>query len=214
MKNLTLYHYVHCPFCLRVRFALGYLKISYDSIVLPYNEEKIPVALTGKKMLPIIVFDKQSKNESLDIIAMIDKKNQLHGHHYFERQDSVDKKLNSLGENIHNLAMPYWIWTPEFDENSRRYFQDKKEMKRGPFKNLVKNSPQFFEKLHFELHDFEKNIDIYYQSQFLTLTDILFASHLWGLFIVPEFQFSPKVYNYLMNIKTICNFNYHEDLWR
>ena len=54
---MKLYHYVHCPFCVRVRMGLGYLGINFESIVLAYDDEKTPVKLTGKKMLPILVSD-------------------------------------------------------------------------------------------------------------------------------------------------------------
>ena len=68
----TLYHYIHCPFCLRVRMAYGFFKIPYKSIVLDYSEEKIPIDLCGKKMLPIASFpDGKLLNESLDIIKEI-----------------------------------------------------------------------------------------------------------------------------------------------
>ena len=54
MATIQLYHYVHCPFCVRVRMALGHLKIPYESIVLPYDEEEIPLEMCQKKMLPIL----------------------------------------------------------------------------------------------------------------------------------------------------------------
>ena len=46
-----------------------------------------------------------------------------------------------------NLAMPYWIWTPEFTENSRKYFLEKKGKKRGPFHLLAQKRHQFLEVL-------------------------------------------------------------------
>ena len=54
----------------------------------------------------------------------------------------------------------------------------------------------------------------YYKSDKLTINDIAIASHLWGMYIVPEFQFSDRMNTYLMNIKSKCNFNYHEDYWK
>ena len=48
----------------------------------------------------------------------------------------------------------------------------------------------------------------------LTLNDILIGSHLWGMYIFPEFQFSPKIHNYLQSIKLKCHFEYHSDYWK
>ncbi len=207
MKTI-LYHYVHCPFCLRVRFALGYLELDYVSKVLPYSDEKTPVELAGEKMLPILSWKGMAHNESLDIIKLIDEDNKLN---WSLVNNDLEILLSKLGKNIHSLAMPYWIYTPEFSEKDRLYFQKKKEVSRGPFKKLVKDQNIFLEGLGITLNELEKNLKPFYQSEFLTLADIMIASHLWGLYIVPEFQFSPALHNYLQTIKKICYFNYHQD---
>ena len=127
--ELKLYHYVHCPFCLRVRMALGYLGYTYNSVVVPYDDEKTPVNLTGVKMLPILVLDNKPINESLDIISAIDKNDKFSVNKVMKTSEFInfEQTLNKLGSHIHNLAMPYWIYTPEFNEKSRIYFQEKKD---------------------------------------------------------------------------------------
>ena len=213
---MKLYHYIHCPFCVRVRMAMGFLETPYSSVVLPYNDEKTPLSLTDKKMLPIAEY-KNSKsqdivsNESLNIIKDNDVDNKLANELY---SSEVEELLGSLGKEVHSLAMPYWIWTPEFDEASREYFQNKKEVKRGPFKELVKNREKFIQSLNIKLNSLDKMMTPYYKSDKLTINDIAIASHLWGMYIVPEFQFSDRMNTYLMNIKSKCNFNYHEDYWK
>ena len=211
---MKLYHYVHCPFCVRVRFALNYLQHSFESIVLSYDNEKLPIQLTGQKMLPIATIDGVSNNESLEIIRLIDSKNQLSNQLYPSRKEEMDELLSKIGSPVHNLAMPYWIWTPEFNEQSRAYFQKKKEGKRGPFKDLVKNKEIYINEIKEVLAELESKIDPYYTAKELTILDIQIASHLWGLYIVPEFQFSKKLHSYLQRIKNDCGFNYHEDFWR
>jgi glutaredoxin 2 len=206
----TLYHYVHCPFCVRVRLAAGLLGIQYNSIVLPYNDEKTPVELAGKKMLPIWQSADFTSNESLDIIANLDTENQLNVNQYKESNKPalIDPLLSKLGSSIHSLVMPYWMWTPEFNESSRLYFQSKKEVKRGPFKELVKNAEKFKLPLNEYLNDVENLIEN--ESM---LIKILIASHIWGLYVLPEFQFTAKLHEQLQEIKSQCHFNYHEDFW-
>jgi glutaredoxin 2 len=214
--ELKLYHYVHCPYCIRVRLALGYLGYEYSSIVVPYDDEKTPVSLAGVKMLPILIIDKKAMNESLDIISVIDK------NHYFQIKKTTstpgfthfDDYLNKLGANIHNLSMPYWIYTPEFNEKSREYFQRKKEVKRGPFKLLVKNRAEFESALMKDLIELSEKLHPFYLQDQFSLYDILLASHLWSLYIVPEFQFPEKIHQYLQKVKKICHFNYHDDFWK
>ena len=214
--KLTLYHYVHCPFCIRVRMALGHLKLPYISKVLPYNDETTPINLTGKKMLPVLVIGEKPQNESLDIIAAVDKQDffkagEFQSNPSFEEFSNL---LNKLGKNVHNLAMPYWIWTPEFNESSRAYFQNKKEAKRGPFNELVRQKDQFSQELLQDLAEVAKDLKPFYRSESFSLYDILLASHLWGLYVVPEFQFPESFHQYLQRVKVLCGFNYHEDFWK
>jgi len=203
-----LYHYVHCPFCVRVRMALGYLNIPYESKVLRYDDEATPTKLTGVKMLPILQFEGGAMNESLDIIKFLDKENKLK-----PSGNDIGPLLNELGNPIHSLAMPYWIYTPEFDQVSRDYFKNKKEIKRGPFKDLVLRKDEFIQELMPLLKKVEDDLHPFYQSATFGLNDILLAAHLWGLYIVPEFQFSEKLHTYLQSVKNICHFNYHHDFW-
>jgi len=213
MTNLKLYHYVHCPFCIRVRMALGYLDLAYESIVLPYDDEKTPLSLTGKKMLPALNDGSKTINESLDIIDLIDKTNrfQLKKMIATDTFKKLDKFLNLIGNPIHSLAMPYWIFTAEFSPSARDYFQKKKEQKRGPFKDLLLNQSKFLDELTPLLQELESQLTPFYQSETLSLFDLLISSHLWGLYIVPEFQFSPQVHHYLQTVKKQCRFNYHQD---
>lgn len=214
--SLIFYHYVHCPFCVRVRMALGFLNIAYESRVLPYDDDETPVRLTGKKMLPILQDQEKAINESLDIIAHCDKENKLRVKEV-QKQDHFppfEKLLSEIGNPIHSLAMPYWIWTPEFDQSSREYFRQKKEGKRGPFAELYFRRREFMKELEPKLDQLVKELGPFYQSSQFGIYDIMLASHLWGLYVVPEFQFPPRLHDYLQEVRRICSFDYHKDFWR
>lgn len=212
----TLYHYVHCPFCVRVRMALGYLGVTYKSVVLDYDDEATPIRLTGKKILPALEHEKGAMNESLDIIAFCDKENKLKVTELTQSPEykNFEALLGSVGSLVHSLAMPYWIYTPEFTTSAKVYFQKKKEEKRGPFKDLVKNQRLYIDELSSHLQKIENSLQPFYESKHLTLKDIMLAAHLWGLYVVPEYQFYPKLHNWLQTVKDQCRFNYHEDFWR
>jgi glutaredoxin 2 len=190
------------------------LGVGYDSIVVPYHDEATPIHLTGKKMLPIVKNNNGvAKNESLDILKEADKKNTLQWELLDQHKDTINTLLDTIGSPVHSLCMPYWIWTPEFDENSRRYFQTKKEVKRGPFKDLVKNQQSFIDKLAPMLVSLEAELKPFYKNDKLSILDIMIASHLWGLYIVPEYQFTPNMHCYLQRVKKLTHFDYHHDFW-
>jgi glutaredoxin 2 len=213
---MKLYHYVHCPFCVRVRMGLHFLKVPYESMVTAYDDEKTPIDLTGKKMLPIVQYnDGRAQNESLDILKEADPKDLLQ----WEKLKTHDKELNSLlekvGSLVHSLAMPHWIWTQEFNVSSRQYFQAKKEVKRGPFTELVKKQRDFAQQLDELLEsELQPHLKAFYKSDSLTIMDVMIAAHLWGMYVVPEYQFAPEVHAYLQKVRELTHFNYHEDYWK
>lgn len=212
---IKLYHYVHCPFCIRVRMGLGLLKADYESVVLPYNDETTPLALTGVKMLPIMVDSNGvAMNESLDILRALDHNHQLDFEQLKAKREEVEDLLDRLASPIHNLCMPYWVWSPEFDSVSRDYFVAKKSKKRGPFALLAQRKDEFLAQLAPLLIEVEENLNPFFKSKTFSIVDIMIAAHLWGLYIFPEFQFSPKMHKYLQDIKSLTHFNYHEDFWR
>ena len=208
--SLILYHYVHCPYCVRVRMALGFLNLAYQSRVVPYDDQETPVGLIGVKMLPILSIDGKPLKESLDIIRELDPGNRLNGESDLTSAESFIKEINNP---VHSLAMPYWIHTPEFRDSSRKYFLNQKEAKRGPFNELVKKAPQFVTELEVLLKKLQGKIRPYFESDHIRIQDIMIAAHLWGLYVVPEFQFPPEIHQYLQRVKHDCKFNYHQDYW-
>jgi len=70
----VLYVYDHCPFCVRVRLALGMKNVKHLVHFLANDDIATPTALVGKKIAPIFELpeDNLVMGESLDIIAMID----------------------------------------------------------------------------------------------------------------------------------------------
>ena len=212
-----LYHYSHCPFCVRVRLAFGLLNIPYETVLVAYNDEQTPMNLIGKKMLPVVVDDQgKSMAESLDIISHFDQNNKLQTNSIRQDKDfpQFEDFLNKMGKMVHSLCMPHWIYTKEFNEQSRQYFQKKKEIQRGPFSDLVKNRSQFENDLKPYLSAIEYHLNPFYTGSTITLYDVMIASHLWGLYCVPEFQFSPRMHAYLQTIKKYSSFEYQSDLWK
>lgn len=214
---MKLYHYIHCPFCVRVRMALGFFELDYESVVLDYDDEETPLKLTGKKMLPIMEIDGEFMNESLDIIKALAQKSEKELHLdklTSESYTQLSDYLDILGKDVHNLCMPYWAWSKEFTPQAREYFINKKSAKRGPFNLLAQNKTVFLKGLELNLNQLSSKLLPFYESDKFTILDILLASHIWGMYIFPEYQFPPQIHIYLQKVKELTNFNYHEDFWK
>jgi len=194
--------------------VLGFLNLPYESILLPYDDEETPIKLAKKKMLPIMDFgDGFITNESLIIIEHLDKDDSLKTSLLTgELRIQIEGMLNELGHNIHSLCMPYFIKTKEFNEKSREYFVKKKEAKRGLFENLILNRENFLVPLEEDLEILEEQIGPYFLGAEFSIFDILIASHLWGLYLLPDFSFSENLEVYLQDVKDLCKFEYHQDL--
>ncbi|AYF45236.1 glutaredoxin 2, C-terminal domain protein [Halobacteriovorax sp. BALOs_7] len=214
---MKLYHYIHCPFCVRVRMALGFFDLDYESVVLDYNDEETPLKLTNKKMLPIMEIDGEIMNESLDIIKALAQKSEKDLHLDkldTESYEQLEQYLDALGKDVHNLCMPYWAWSKEFTPEAREYFINKKSAKRGPFNTLAQNKQLFLKGLELNLGQLPSKLLPFYESDKFTILDILLASHIWGMYIFPEYQFPPQIHIYLQKVKELTNFNYHDDFWK
>mmetsp|Transcript_32728 Transcript_32728/g.79537 ORF Transcript_32728/g.79537 Transcript_32728/m.79537 type:complete len:337 (-) Transcript_32728:473-1483(-) len=71
----TLFVYDHCPFCVRVRVALGLKNIKHNIHFMANDDVATPTALVGKKIAPIFKFpaaDNLVMAESMDIIELMD----------------------------------------------------------------------------------------------------------------------------------------------
>ena len=93
-------------------------------------------------------------------------------------------------------------------------FQNKKGGKVGSFKSLFLKRETYKRKIPSLSNLVLENLKPYFDSGELTIKDILIASHLWGLYIVPEVHLPERLHNYLQKIATETSFIYHEDFWK
>jgi len=197
--------------------ALGYLKIPYESIVSRYDEPELRQKLSGGTTTPFVVLDNgQTIRESLVIIESLDTTNHFKMNTFKSSADSKEMEtlLDQLSGAIHPVTWPFWVQTPEFDEKSRQYTIEKKQKQHGSFAKLFHDKDANLQKVIPLLKTIENRLNPFYQNADFSIRDILIASHLWGLYIVPEFQFSEKMHQYLQTIKHLCHFDYQQDFWK
>lgn len=95
---MRLFIYEHCPFCCRARMAFGLHGLDVDTTVVMEGDAETPIALVGRKALPILVNpDGEAMAESMDIVRYIDGL----GEHAF----AIEAKSPAL-KGWHDLAWP------------------------------------------------------------------------------------------------------------
>ncbi|MFO6298852.1 glutaredoxin 2 [Rahnella selenatireducens] len=158
---MRLYVYEHCPFCVKARMIFGLKNIPVEIKVLLNDDEKTPISMVGKKMVPIL--QKQDGGfmpESMDIVHYVDKsdaKPLLTG----PLNASIATWLRHVSEYMGRLLLPRFAAAPleEFSTpEARKYFSDKKQAASGDFQEHLKHSEGLVKKISQDLRALDKLI--------------------------------------------------------
>ncbi|WP_413534826.1 glutaredoxin 2 [Rahnella inusitata] len=158
---MKLYVYEHCPFCVKARMIFGLKNIPVEIKVLLNDDEKTPISMVGKKMVPIL--QKQDGSfmpESMDIVNFIDKsdgKPLLTG----ATNAAIATWLRHVSEYTGRLLLPRFAAAPleEFaTPEARKYFSDKKQAASGDFQEHLKHSDGLVKKISQDLRALDKLI--------------------------------------------------------
>lgn len=120
------YVYDHCPFCVRVRLALGLKNIKHDVRFMANDDVALPTSKVGKKIAPIFeMVGRAPFAESLDIVRFVDSDPKFGPPGRFkEMSDRTDLKAwqKSVQEPLRKLQRPRYVTTvlPEFATASSR----------------------------------------------------------------------------------------------
>ena len=111
--------YDHCPFCVRVRVALGVLGVDHKLTFMENDDIDTPTALVGKKIAPIWVDEDGPMNESLDIIAKMDPEGKIAPASGRTDLKAWQKSVQTL---MRKLQRPRYVMVPlpEFMQKSGR----------------------------------------------------------------------------------------------
>lgn len=137
---MKLYHYEHCPYCVRVRMVMGWKGLDVEEEVLANADEQRPNELVGCKMVPILQKDDGSCiKESLDIINYIDQtfgKLLLTDRPQDYDDSALARWLGKSSQVIRYLVHPrnIRVFRQDFPTQSDRdYYESKKSQSIGSF---------------------------------------------------------------------------------
>ena len=198
---MILYHYDHCPYCVKARMIFGLKKIPFQLKPLLYDDEDTPRSFIGAKMLPILKTEKEYMPESLDIVRSIDAHFQTPLVEW-EEDDQLSQWFDTCGDKHYFLAMPRWVKAPleEFKTpGSRDYFKRKKEQHIGSFQEALNNTKNLIgemEECLKELESLFSDKDKYWKPQ-LSVNDFHLFAYLRMLSIVKDISFPKKITSYM-----------------
>lgn len=207
---MQLYVFDHCPYCVRPRIILGAKNIDFNLKFIANDDAQTPIAMVGKKMVPILQKDDQSYMvESLDIVEYVDN---LDGKPILGKQSAIREEVRQIIDGIlsisNKLVMPRFIdlALPEFIEQSAiDYFVEKKSAYVGDFNQLMVDSKQYIEQMNQLLIEVEKLVI----SQdglngALSYEDILLFPILRNLTCVKGLEYQAKTLAYLNNMAVLA----------
>ena len=196
----------------------GLKTVTVKLVTLLNDDEKTPIEMVGKKMVPILEKEPgQFMPESMDIVQFIDKK--------FppvivsdEEDSSLLEVLDQARTVYYSLVMPRWIYSSmeEFKTPSaRQYFQNKKEEMIGPFSTALENTENFKREIMAVLQEIEKKMaeaNQWYLGDQISFNDFHLFAFLRSLTIVKGLSFPPLLGKYAKNCSDKCQipFSYEQ----
>ncbi len=199
---MKLFIYDHCPYCVKARMIFGLKNIPFTLITLLNDDEKTPISMIGKKMVPILEIESgKFMPESMDIVQFIDKQSSPNLISK-EEDPSLLQILNQARTPYYSLVMPRWVQS-EMEEfktpSSRKYFQNKKEQMIGPFSSALEKTKEFKIEILAILTEIENKItekNTWYLGNQISFNDFHLFAFLRSLTIVKDLSFPFKLEKY------------------
>jgi len=215
------WHYDHCPYCVRVRVILGLKNIAHELIALPNGDEKAHTDICGKKQVPILrTSDGKIILESLDIVKYFDEfdgKSILKPHNEnrpeFEKF-SYDSKLTH--PRFIELGLPEFNRAVDIE-----YFTKKKTKDTGDFAENLENTAALKNAQELKLMEFGKSLPTTEQlkstcgginGDYWSIDDITVFPKLRSLTCVKHLIWPENMKYYVDNLAKKANINLYYDV--
>ncbi len=195
LKDMKLYYYEHCPYCIRVLAYCGLSGIELDKQILLNDDEKTPIDLIGQKILPIFQFSdasgkKHVMGESLDIIKILSQNDGIDLIHSEKDDELIANFWRDLSLPVYSLAMPRWVKLSfiEFSTpSSVDYFVTKKTQSIGDFQTALDKTEYWKKEVLNRLGNYQTFFEVL-KKQPNSYAALLVFSYLVGLTCVKDLK--------------------------
>lgn len=212
-KEPTLIHFEFCPFCHRVRLALGFKKIAYAEKVDRFYGPDHFRAISGFDRLPVLVYgDGTRQGESLDIIRSLDERfpntvplARASGEEAFQ---NVLAWRSRISDNLFRLISPV---LPVYeglgdDPQAMVYYRQRMEGWLGlSLEELHAQRHAFYEAMRPELEAMASTVDHngFYQPEF-SIADTVITGDLTGLRLLDGIELPRALSAYFARVEAAC----------
>lgn len=214
---MILYSYDHCPYCVKARMIFGLKQVPFELKTLLNDDEKTPISMVGKKMLPILQKDDGTYlPESLDIIDYIDHLPEF-GEPIVNASHQSQELSDWLGFSrryTYALAMPRWVNMGLEDfatPSATQYFIRKKQDSIGPFSANITLTKELILYAQGHLQKLEQIISSgpYFWGSELSIDDFHVFATLRCLTTTKGLQFPPKIEAYMSRMSEASGVDLH-----
>lgn len=206
---VTLYQYLHCPYCVRANMMANYKEVQFNNVYLLNDDEDTCYRLIDAKMVPILAFeDGSAMGESLDIATKFDEignpdKVVLAPSDY----ESYTSVLSDVSAAINGLLFPrnLLIEQPEFaTESAKAYFKQKKQKAIGmTFDEALDLSEQYIATVEQALAQLPPLTPPSLRDNRLSWDDIYVFPTLRNLTMVKHLTFPAQVTQYINDVAAL-----------
>lgn len=216
---MKLFIYDHCPYCVKARMIFGLKRIPFELVTLLNDDEATPIAMIGKKMVPILECeDGKFMPESLDIVAHVDRLEKYGKPRVSPATEDpqLAQWLQDARRYHYRLAMPRWIdmGLEEFATPSAvEYFVHKKEKSIGSFAENLARSAELISMAEAHLQELENRIlaGPFFWGSKLRIDDFHVFATLRCLTAVRDLKFPEKLNNYVNHMGVLTQVPLHWD---
>jgi glutaredoxin 2 len=232
-----LYVYDHCPFCVRVRVALGLKNVKHELRFLANDDAITPTKLIGQKIAPILQYKDLIMKESMDIIQYCEDLEEFGPTNVIlpaTGRSDLKEWQKSVQDLLRGLQRPRYVATgllPEFQQlESRHAFISKHPM--PPFgkpewkekelavklniyaENMAKDPAGDIEQINLKLVELDDIIESsdHCSPGGLSLDDVDLFSRLRSITIIKDVQWPAKLRAYMDNMSELADLPLYDQM--
>jgi glutaredoxin 2 len=212
---LTLMHFDFCPFCQRVRLALGYKKIAFAEQPARFYGPEHFQSISGFDRLPVVEYpDGTRQGESLEIIAELDRRfletpPLFRGAISDLEWEGVQAWRARISGMLFRLIAPTLTQYASLGQDARAmaYYRDRMEnWLKDTLEGLQERRQEWYAGMAADLQEVTERVARYgFYTSVFSVADTLITGDLTGLRLLEDIQLPPELTAYFARVEAAAH---------